>query len=157
MTIVNARISGTIPRVVAVLLLLGLSGCGPSYDEASEELERLLDPALKAGFRQVDMGSFRQDRRQHCSDPIFGPKEGLRPAVFYDVPLSRIEDEGESLLSSVEKAWKDLGLEVEAYEGEGTMTRRASTGPYGLRALVNLNNGEASIGGSGPCVDDPNT
>ncbi len=143
---------------VAIGLLIGLTtSCSgePSFDEASQELADLIDPAVKAAFSESDVRPRRVEDSGECSDPFFGPSQGLRPELTYELPLSTLGDP-QVFISSVEKAWKAKGLEVRSDDDDVVLSRSVSKGAYRARALINFTNQQAVIGGSGPCVDDPN-
>jgi hypothetical protein len=55
----------------------------------------------------------------------------------------------------IEEAWRKKGAEIEVEDNDRTLTRYASRENYRARVLVNLENEEVYIGGSGPCVDRP--
>ncbi|CAN5746886.1 hypothetical protein BH23ACT12_BH23ACT12_23490 [soil metagenome] len=136
--------------------MLMLFGCTSfDLDEASRELDELLDPAIEAGFLGIDVSAYREESPDQCSDPIFGPSQGLRPSVQYEVPLALLGDQAGGFLSRVEKAWKDQGLEVTSEQDENFISRRVSRGFYAAVADVSLADQAGQIGGTGPCADHP--
>ncbi len=150
--------SSLVPSSVAIGLLLALStACarGPSFDEASQELASLIDPAVEAALSKSNARPEPRKGGGQCSDPFFGPSQGLRPELTYELPLSVLGDP-QTFISSVEKAWNANGLHVQVDDDDRVMSRRVSRGPYRARALVNFTSQEAFISGSGPCVEDPN-
>lgn len=145
------RIKGVL--VGAVLLgFISVACSGPPYGEAKEELEQLLRPAVRSAFAGMASAPEPLDESQQCSDPFVGPSDGLRPALTYKVGLSDLPNGGPAFIAAAQKAWEEAGFEVSEDDEEGILSRRVSSGSYGARAMVNMANEEALIGGSGPCA-----
>lgn len=144
---------------VTLGLLFSLNvGCvfRPSFDEAREELSALIDPAAQAAFGQLNERPNPIIEEDPCSDPLRALGDGLRPVLRYEVPLaSDIDPRG--IVGAVEEVWRDMGLEIESDDNQRVLVRYSGRDGYSLRIMVNFANQEAYLGGSGPCVDNPNT
>lgn len=149
---------GSMRRGCVIALLLAL-GCGmgrPSLDEARKELAGHIDPALQAALKGVAVRPERLTGIDHCSDPFFGPRQGVRPTLSYRIPIQALGENPKQFVFEAEKVWRDRGLTVEIDETEEVIGRFGSNDKYKMDAFVNFTNGDAMIAGSGPCVDDPN-
>ena len=135
-------------------LVIAASCSRPSFDEASRELRKLVDPAAKAALNGADPVQ-ESAGSDYCGDPFTGPKNGIQPTLVYRLPLSALGDEPELFVSRAEEVWRDNGLKIDKDESEGVISRFATKPGYGLEVVVNYSNNEAIIGGTGPCVDDP--
>jgi hypothetical protein len=124
-------------------------------EEANRELARLLEPALEAGLRGAQHDPERLSGTDACSNPLTGPRQGVRPGVEYRIPIEVLGSEPERFVIEAEKVWREMGLETRADETESNLTRLATKPGYSLSASVNFANKEALLIGSGPCVDDP--
>jgi hypothetical protein len=149
-------------RCLARLLVAGtvmglLVGCTKSqnYEEAKSELAGLVEPAVKAALKGVDRQPDRFDDGDNCSDPFFGPSQGLRPTFTYRIPTSELGSDPRTFVLEAEKVWKSAGLETRTDDSEGLFSRSATKGSYALHAYVNFANAEATISGTGPCVKHP--
>lgn len=125
-----------------------------SLEESREELTSLLEPAFRAGFDE-SVG-VALEATHGCHDPFYGPREhGLSIHVFYRVPYAEVRDHAE-FLDRVSRAWQEIGLEISPdYNTEGLDTLFSGRDGYSLQAFLNDQTQEAYIGGSGPCVDNP--
>lgn len=112
-------------------------------------------PAAEAALNGVEPTE-RVSGTDFCGDPVTGPKNGIQPTLVYRVPISALGEEPNSFVIRAEKVWNDKGLEIEKDETEEVISRFATKPGYGLEVFVNYSNQEAVIGGTGPCVDDPN-
>jgi hypothetical protein len=139
-------------------ILMSMTHCSlgrPSYAEAQAELEALIRPALEAVREAVSAEPERQESNAACNEPVLGPTNGLRPELQYS--LADVGDlTSEEFLDQVESAWTEMGLEVERSENERSRILFSGKDGYSVRALFQLANQAVEIGGSGPCVDDPN-
>jgi hypothetical protein len=145
-------------RLVLVPCGLGvLLGCfgSPSFRQASEELAELVDPAVNAALEGIEATPDRLEESDNCSDPFFGPTDGQRPTLRYRISTSVLGDEPERFVLNAEKVWKDAGLETRSDDGTGLFSRSATRDSYAVHAYINYENAEATISGTGPCVDDP--
>jgi hypothetical protein len=135
--------------------LFVLASCGrPSFEEVSQELADLVDPAAKAALNGVDP-SERVAGSDFCGDPLTGPENGIQPTLVYRVPISALGDDPKLFVTRAEKVWRQKGLEIEKDETEDVFSGFATKPGYGLEVFVNYTNEEALISGTGPCVDDP--
>ncbi len=153
----TVRITGCLISIF--LALTTTSGCGlfrPSFEEASQELADLVDPALKAALQGVDHTPNKLTESDNCSDPFTGPSDGLRPTLDYSIPLAALGSNPESFVERAERAWEEAGLKVQRDRSETADHRFSGRDGYALQAMVNYANNEAIIGGTGPCVDNPN-
>lgn len=137
------------------LLLLGCGTSRPAFDEAANELAAHVDPALRAGLGSTTVKPEKIAGIDYCSDPFFGPRQGARPTLTYTIPITALTEDPTSFVLKAEKVWQTQGLLIETEETDRVFARFASDDDYHLEASVSYANGEASIGGSGPCVDDP--
>lgn len=137
------------------IVIASLSACSrPSFDEASKELARLVDPAAQAALNGVEP-SERNVGNDHCGDPFTGPKNGIQPTLVYRVSTSKLGDDPNGFVRRAEEVWRNEGLDIETGDSENVYGRFASRPGYGLEAFVNHANQEAIVRGTGPCVDDP--
>lgn len=145
-------------RHLSLLAALLLTGCGmfrPSFEEANEKLVGLVEPAIEAGLRGVAEIPEPGNEPRSCSDPFYGPLDGVQPSIGYRFPIALIEGDGQTLISRVERVWQDLGLEVRESNSPGVARRFSGTRGYSLSLTVNSHNEEVILGGTGPCVDKP--
>lgn len=133
-------------------------GCGlfrPSVEEVRTELARLVDPALDAGLENVKRPEANVSGGS-CHEPLFGPASGIRPHLSYSFSFSIIGGEPKAFLDRVEKYWRGEGLEVVIDETEeARILFSGKDGGYNISASIVYETMEARIGGTGPCIDDP--
>jgi hypothetical protein len=144
--------------VLIALVLFGGACLGrPSLKETTQELADLIEPAVR--FWNPDYKRLSQafDEPQACSDPFIGPSDGLRPTLTYEFPFTALGDDPMNLLTAVEEYWKSQGLETQVDETDLVKIRFSGRDGYSLSVDVNYSSETASVGGSGPCVDNPET
>jgi hypothetical protein len=139
------------------MLLFTVTGCGlfrPSAKEARTELARLIDPALDAGLGSADRP--KGEATSHsCHEPLIGPANGIRPTLGYRFSWSVLEDDPEEFLERVANYWRGEGLEVRFDESDNARFLFSGKDGYNIGASIIYDSRVADIGGSGPCVDDP--
>ncbi len=137
---------------------LTVAGCGlfrPSVDVVGTELSRLIDPALDVGLGDAE----RPDGNAgggYCHEPLIGPANGIWPTLGYTFSFSILEVEPEVFLERVEAHWRGEGFDVEVQETDNARYVYSGNDGYSISAVILYDSMEADIGGSGPCVDDPN-
>jgi hypothetical protein len=129
----------------------------PSYEESSRELASLIDPALESWNSDYKRLSERYDDPGACSDPFVGPRDGLRPSLTYELRFSVLGEDPEDFLDTVEEYWRSEGLDTQARETDIAKIRSSGRDGYIVSVDVNYATERASVGGSGPCVDNPAT
>jgi hypothetical protein len=129
----------------------------PSFNEATEELARLVEPPIKEWNPELASQADKFTEPQQCSDPFIGPSEGLRPTLTYEIPFSALQADPSSFMSAVEQFWKSEDLTLEADDSDDVLVRYAGKDGFNLRVLINFSSELAIVEGSGPCVDDPNS
>ncbi len=140
------------------ILLLATVSCRlfrPSVEEVRTELTRLIDPALDAGLGEVKRPKGHAGGSS-CYEPIIGPKYGIRPRLGYTFPLSILDGDPETFLDKIEDHWRKEGLAIRIDETENARILFTGKDGYNISAAIIYGTMEADIGGSGPCVDDPN-
>lgn len=135
---------------------MAMMGCGlfrPSVEEVRTELGRLIDPALDAGLGGAEPPEGYAGRG-YCHEPLIGPADGIRPRLSYTFSFE-ILDDPEAFLDRVQEYWQSQGLEVRVDETEEARILFSGNDGYSISASIVYDSMEADIGGSGPCVDDP--
>ncbi len=139
------------------MIFLTTVGCGlfrPSVEEVRTELARLIDPALDAGLGDVERPEGNAEGGR-CQEPIMGPANGTRPTLGYTFSFSILEGDPEVFLERVEDYWRGEGLEVEVQETDNARYVYSGKDGYSISVAIVYDSMEVDIGGSGPCVDDP--
>jgi hypothetical protein len=139
------------------MFMLTIMGCGmfrPSVEEVRTELARLIDPALDAGLGEAGRPEGNSEGG-YCHEPLIGPANGIRPTLGYTFSFSHLKGDPEDFLEKVEEYWRDEGLDVEVQETDNARYVYSGNDGYSIRAALFYESKEADIGGSGPCVDDP--
>jgi len=142
---------------LGTICFLTAMGCGlfrPSAEEAQTELARLINPALDVGLGggerpEADVGG------DSCHEPLVGPADGIRPLLVYTFSFSDLEDDPEVFLERVEEHWRNEGLDVNIDETDNSRRVYSGKDGYSIRAAIFYDRMEANIGGTGPCVDNP--
>lgn len=134
-----------------------MMGCGlfrPSVNEVRNELAGLVDPALDAGLGDAERPEGNAEG-QPCYEPLVGPANGIRPLLVYRFSFSKLDGDPKVFLKRVEEHWRGEGLEVEIDDDDNSRRVYSGKDGYSLRAAIIYETMEASIGGTGPCVDNP--
>jgi len=142
--------------VLGGILLVTMMGCGvfrPSVEEIRTELAHLIDPALDAGLAGADRPEANVSGG-YCHEPLIGPADGIRPLLSYTFSFS-ILDDPEAFLDRVEDYWRGQGLEVEINANEESRILYSGNDGYSISAGITYDSMEVRIGGTGPCVDNP--
>jgi hypothetical protein len=140
----------------ALLLAASLSSCArPSVIEVNSELSRLVNPALEAALAGAPQSPEAVTGTTACSDPFFGPRQGVRPGIEYRIPFESLGENPDSFALRAAGVWEDMGLTVDDDDTDTIKIRFATKRGYSLTATVNHANQEALMSGTGPCVDDP--
>lgn len=142
---------------LGTIFLLSSIGCGlfrPSVEEVRTELASLIDPALDAGLGDAERPEGNAEGG-YCHEPLIGPANGISPTLGYTFPFSRLDGDPEDFLKRVEDYWRDEGLEVEVQKTDNSRIVFSGKDGYSIRAAIFYELMEVDIGGSGPCVDDP--
>lgn len=144
--------------VVVGGVLMSMAHCSmgrPSYDEAQAELEDLISPAVDAVQPAGNVEPERRVSDSACHEPVIGPSDGLRPELQYSLP--NVGDlTADEFLEQVESVWTEMGLNVEKSENERSRILFSGSNGYSVRAVFQTATRTVAIGGSGPCVDNPN-
>jgi hypothetical protein len=144
-------------RALGAMFFLTMIGCGlfrPSLDEVRSELSGLIDPALDAALGDAERPDGNAEG-QPCHEPLVGPANGIRPLLVYRFSFSSLDTDPEIFLERVEQYWRTEGLEVQIDEDDNSRRVHSGKDGYNIRAAIVYESKEASIGGTGPCVDDP--
>lgn len=148
---------GPTTLVISTMLLLSSIGCGlfrPSLEEARNALAGLIDPALDAGLGDAERPEGNAGGGS-CHEPLVGPDNGISPTLGYTFSFSTLKGDPEDFLDRVEEHWRSEGLEIEVDVTDNSRLVYSGKDGYSIRAAIFYESMEVDIGGSGPCVDNP--
>lgn len=149
-----------IPLLLAGILVATLSSnCSrfsPTLEDAQVELGDLLLPAVKVVEERLGSAAVRDSKSIACQEPAVGPADGLRPVLEYNISdLAGVDPE--EILGHVEEAWTDIGLSVERVNEGDSKSLQSGKDGYSIEAFFQSESRSLSIGGTGPCVEGPET
>lgn len=143
------------------LILLTQAGCtrlpksgNLSYEEAREELVRLVDAAVKTNVKPDLLPLPEADPAERCnSENESSPEFSSSYGYFFPVDLLTND---ESFVDSTEMLWREADLRIEEDNATPHLTSSFAVGRgFNLKVFINDDSGMAYVGGSGPCLVPP--
>ena len=129
----------------------------PTYDEASRDLEMLIDDALVAGLNGRSAPPKAIVKQEICVDQELAPTGQVQPSYRYHFPIDSLgpEPDGASFVQAVEEEWRINGMSAERSSSPGMVESFGSGRGFTLHAFVNFNTNMVLVAGNGPCVKKP--